>query len=62
MAGVRYSTREAPSIFHIVCLLSLVLLVSQFFLEKERESAQTEALLSVSLFSVSRSEEIPSPS
>ena len=62
MAGIRYSTREAPSIFHIVCLLSLVLLVSQFFLEKERESAQTEALLSVSLFSVSRSEEIPSPS
>ena len=39
MAGIRYSTREAPSIFHIVCRLSLVLLVSQFFLEKERECA-----------------------
>ena len=69
MAGVRYSTREAPSIFHIVCLLSMVLLVSQFFLEKERESAQTrekqaqtEVLLSVSLFSPSRSEKVPSPS
>lgn len=39
MAGVRYSTREAPGIFHIVCILSLVLLVSQFFLEKDRECA-----------------------
>lgn len=68
MAGVRYSTREAPSIFtYSLPFINGFARFSVFLGEREsaqtrEKQAQTDALLSVSLFSVSRSEKVPSPS